>query len=232
MLDVALTPRNIASRSGGHVAVIIDVFRASTTICTALHAGVAAVIPVRTVEEARARAGGRVDVILGGERGGLAPVGFHAGNSPFEYAPERVAGKTVVFTTTNGTAALLSAPADAVRIFGCFANASAVVEFLSRRRPEHVTLVCAGNNGAFSYEDALCAGIFAARCAGMWKITDEAAAAAAMYAAMPSPDLLRRTDHAKKLVALGFARDVEYCLTSDAAPVIPSFDNGLITTQS
>ena len=92
MLDVALTPRNIASRSGGHVAVIIDVFRASTTICTALHAGVAAVIPVRTVEEARARAGGRVDVILGGERGGLAPVGFHAGNSPFEYAPERVAG--------------------------------------------------------------------------------------------------------------------------------------------
>lgn len=151
----------------GSTAVIIDILRASTTICHALEAGATRVIPCLTVDEAHTVGSavrtehGDSHVLLGGERGGVKIEGFDLSNTPTEYTPEVVAGKTILFTTTNGTKALhRSQEADRVLI-GAFVNLTAVIECLSTAdRPIH--LVCAGTNGAVSGEDVLFAGALAA----------------------------------------------------------------------
>jgi 2-phosphosulfolactate phosphatase len=143
----------------GGIAVIIDVLRASTTITHALINGASRVIPCGEVEEAHqiSRQSPSERVLLGGEREGLLIGGFDLDNNPFAYSSEVVQGKTIVFTTTNGTRALLrSALADRILI-GAFVNLQAVVNVLSAdSRPIH--LVCAGTKGKICVEDALCAG--------------------------------------------------------------------------
>lgn len=141
------------------VAVVIDVLRATSTIIHALAAGAKGVVPCGTIDEARQMAGDAAPgtFLLGGEREGLKIPGFDLGNSPTDYTPAVVAGKKVIFTTTNGTAALLRAQ-DARRVLiGALTNLSAVVEMLSQETgPVH--LVCAGTNGRVTLEDVLCAG--------------------------------------------------------------------------
>jgi len=141
------------------VAVIIDILRASSTIVTALHNGAKSVIPCGTPEAARkirTDFNGR-DVLLGGERGGVLIEGFDCGNSPAEYAAARVAGKTIAFTTTNGTRALLKAAAAETILIGAFVNRKALIDRLaSDQRTIH--LVCAGTDGSVTGEDVLFAG--------------------------------------------------------------------------
>ncbi|MSR60463.1 MAG: 2-phosphosulfolactate phosphatase [Planctomycetaceae bacterium] len=144
------------------VAVVIDVLRATTTIVYALAAGAARVIPCGEVDEARRLAAGLAPgwVLLGGERGGLKIDGFDLGNSPSEYTAAVVAGKSLVFTTTNGTRALLRAR-EARRVFvAAFANLNAVVERLVDDEGT-VHIVCAGTDGGVTLEDVLCAGSIA-----------------------------------------------------------------------
>ena len=143
----------------GGVAVILDILRASTTITHALANGATAVIPTGEVDEARRIAvdfpkGG---VLLGGEREGVLIEGFDLDNNPFAYSREVVAGRTIVFTTSNGTRALLRAEQADRILIGSFVNLQAVVSVLaSDSRPIH--LVCAGTMGKVSLEDVLCAG--------------------------------------------------------------------------
>lgn len=143
----------------GGIAVIIDVLRASTTITHALAHGAKAVIPTGEVDDARRIAADfpKESVLLGGEREGLLIEGFDLDNNPFAYTPEVVADKTIVFTTSNGTKALLRAgEADRILI-GSFVNLQAVVNVLvTDPRPIH--LVCAGTQGKITLEDVLCAG--------------------------------------------------------------------------
>lgn len=142
----------------GSTVVVIDMLRASSTICFALAAGAKCVVPVLEIDEARQLAEqlGRQHVILGGERRGKIIEGFDLGNSPSEYASERVAGKTALFTTTNGTRALAHArEADHVLV-GCVVNRAAIaqrVQFASR-----VDILCAGTDGEVTGEDILAAG--------------------------------------------------------------------------
>jgi len=143
----------------GGIAVIIDVLRASTTITHALAHGAKAVIPVGEVTEARRVVADfpRGTVLLGGEREGVLIEGFDLDNNPFAYTPEIVASKTIVFTTSNGTRALLRAgEADRILI-GSFVNLQAVVNVLAAdSRPIH--LICAGTQAKITLEDVLCAG--------------------------------------------------------------------------
>lgn len=141
------------------VAVVIDVLRATTTIIHALASGCTAVRPVEEVEEARRIAdemrAGRV--LLGGERHGVPLPGFDLGNSPGQYTCSRCKGTTLVFTTTNGTRALLRASSAARTLIAGFVNYSAVCEQLvQERRP--VDIVCAGLHDEVALEDALLAG--------------------------------------------------------------------------
>ncbi|MDG2389810.1 MAG: 2-phosphosulfolactate phosphatase [Planctomycetaceae bacterium] len=170
LLPALFSPKEVL----GGTAVIIDILRASTTICHALDAGASQVIPCLTVEEAReiSTVGSAVrtkfnldaneQLLLGGERGGVKIDRFDLTNTPTEYTSERVSGKTVLFTTTNGTKALHHAAQAEEVVIGAFVNLSAVVTCLeNQNRPIH--LVCAGTNGAISGEDVLFAGAVVAR---------------------------------------------------------------------
>ena len=139
-------------------AVVIDLLRASTTICHALAAGAREVIPCLEVDDARRIAADLAASrpVLGGERDGVRIEGFDLGNSPEEYRPETVGGRTVVFTTTNGTAAMLRCRPAARIIIGSLVNFSAVCKQLTDKASTH--LICAGTQSKITREDVLCAG--------------------------------------------------------------------------
>lgn len=165
-VDVILTADAVVpERLAGASALVIDVLRASTSMITALGNGAAEVIPVVTVEEAHARrAGLGGTTLLAGERGGDPPEGFDLGNSPLEFTRERVAGRSVVMTTSNGTKALVAArPATRTGV-AAFINASAAVAW-AQARGTNVVLICSGEIGTLSLEDQACAGLLAARLA-------------------------------------------------------------------
>jgi 2-phosphosulfolactate phosphatase len=160
VVRVHLTPdRLMPAELAPSVAVVIDVLRATTTMIHALAAGCRAICPVEEVEEARRLADGMRAgrVLLGGERDGVPPAGFDAGNSPGEYTCTRCKGTTLVLTTTNGTRALLRAAAAARTLVAGFVNYSAVCEQLGQEaRP--IDIVCAGCHGDVTLEDTLLAG--------------------------------------------------------------------------
>jgi 2-phosphosulfolactate phosphatase len=146
----------------GGVAVVIDVLRASTMIVHALAAGCDAVIPCGEIDEARRIAGGLPSgkALLAGERHGVPITGFDLGNSPGACTPEVCREKTLVMTTTNGTRAILASLDADVVLVGAFVNFAATAQrLIHEKRPIH--LICAGTEGAVSYEDALLAGAFA-----------------------------------------------------------------------
>ena len=153
LLPVLVEPHELA----GTTVVVIDVLRATTTIIHALAAGAKEVVPLLEVDEARdlaAKLPGQA--VLGGERGGKRIEGFDLGNSPLEYTSATVGGKTLVFTTTNGTRAMLRcAQARRILIAG-FVNFSAVCRELTGE--EQIEIVCAGTDGHVTREDTLLAG--------------------------------------------------------------------------
>ncbi len=147
----------------GGTAVVIDVLRAATTIVHALAAGADEVAPCLEVADALALAEKYPadEVVLGGERHGLPIDGFQLGNSPEDYVPEQVAGKTVIFTTTNGTRAMMHAQQADEILVASFVNVSAVARRLFDR--ERVHIICAGTDGNITEEDVLLAGLLVER---------------------------------------------------------------------
>ncbi len=159
-VTVHLLPDPIPSeRMAGTVGVVIDVLRATTTVIHALAAGCTSVRPCAEIAAARELADGMRAgrVLLGGERDGKPLPGFDLGNSPVEYTPALCKGKTLVFTTTNGTRALATAAGLDRVMLAAFVNFSAVCEQLrGDERPIHI--VCAGTAGEIALEDTILAG--------------------------------------------------------------------------
>jgi phosphosulfolactate phosphohydrolase-like enzyme len=161
-IDVAVTPASVQAGLRGIAVVVIDVLRATTTVVRALENGASAIIPCLEPDDAiavRARIG-RDRVLLGGERGNTRISGFDLDNSPASYGPDVVDGKTIAFTTTNGTRALQRVGhAGATAVFcGALTNRGAVVAALLASDAREALLVCAGHEGEFSLEDYICAG--------------------------------------------------------------------------
>jgi len=238
-IHVHSLPKLVAPGSlAGCQAVIVDLLRASTTICAALHAGAACVRPVLEPEDAvalRQRLAPR-ECVLGGERKGVLIAGFDLGNSPRAYTPERIGGRDVVFTTTNGTRAIYAAAREgAARVLiGCFANLSSLARALvADGRDVHV--LCAGTNGDVSMEDVLCAGAIVSRvqAAGsgvfVHAVDDQSRIAQRlMDAAEASPtgilDALLASRGGRNLIEIGLQIDVEDCAKQDWLPLVPGFD--------
>ena len=139
--------------------MVTDVLRAATSMIWALEAGAAEIIPVHAVEEARKIAAERSDCLLAGERNCLPIDGFDFGNSPRSFPAAKATGRTLVMTTTNGTAALLHCQRAARVLVGAFANLAAVGRRLVGKS-FHV--VCAGTDGRETEEDLLFAGALVA----------------------------------------------------------------------
>ncbi|HEX6942693.1 MAG TPA: 2-phosphosulfolactate phosphatase [Gemmatimonadaceae bacterium] len=214
------------------VVLVVDVLRASTSIAAALHNGARAVIPFGDVDEAitSARSLERSEVVLAGERK-MAPIaGFQLGNSPREFTAEAVAGKIVVMTTTNGTAALAGTSGAHEVLVGSFANYSAVLAWLraAARAGKSITIVCAGTNGRFALEDAICAGRFVRGIArrGIQPVLGDAANVAAIIDRRMGADLpavLRDSEHGRALIEAGLGDDVTYCAAIDTHSVVPVY---------
>ena len=232
-VDVVLTADTVvAARLAGAAALVIDVLRASTTMITALGNGATEVIPVVTVEEAHARRrslGGTT--LLAGERGGDPPEGFDLGNSPLEFTRERVAGRAVVMTTSNGTKALVAARPATRTAVAAFINASAAVAW-AQARGTSVVLICSGEVGTTSLEDQACAGLLAQRLAEadpelvLTPLAEEARRVGAAYA-KELHRLAQDAPHARKLIANGRAADVTACLTLDTSTMVPELVPGV-----
>jgi 2-phosphosulfolactate phosphatase len=230
-IEVAPTPSEFAEPGPSDAVVVIDVFRASTTIVSAIASGARRILPVTDVEQAvrLAKPYDPGEAVLAGERECRRIEGFALGNSPREFTREAVGGKTVIFTTTNGTAALLAAGDAGLVLVGCFLNLGAVAERL--RGHESVTVLCAGNEGRLSLEDFVCAGGLVTRLEqGAQQLSDAAWAASAAFERLEG-DLrgtLLETEHAHRLAGLGFGADLELALRVDAVSALPRLSDGRI----
>jgi 2-phosphosulfolactate phosphatase len=204
------------------VAVVIDVIRATTSLTVALAHGATRIIPVGDVEEARAIAARTPGAILCGERGGCMVPGYDMGNSPPEFAAERMRGATLVFASTNGSPALIHAAAARERIPAAFINATAVVERVARAK--RLVLVCAGALGHFALEDTACAGWIARALRDRGARLEGAEVAMAVTLAPTSRDEVRTVlqgsygGRALRRQGKAYAADVEFCAELDSLP--------------
>jgi 2-phosphosulfolactate phosphatase len=226
---VALRERDLSQT----VCVVFDILRATTSMMAALANGAAAVLPVGEIEEALGIRRDWPAVLLAGERDGLriqanltGGIDFDLGNSPREFAPETVRGRTIVMTTTNGTRALRSClPAKQIFI-GSFLGLKAIARWIQLQTPDHLMLVCSGTYEQASYEDTLAAG---ALCDRIWSsygtgaVADSAAIAREIYR-VSQHDLLGAIQHARNGRRLlrhpDLAGDVPFCLQCDTIPFL------------
>jgi len=224
----AIRPDLIKSR----YVIVVDVLRASSVMVTALANGAKAFIPVRTVEEAHQKARELIgeEVLLCGERDTQIIDNFHLGNSPQDYTRNKVQGKTLIFTTSNGTQAL-NRLQEAEEVFiGSFLNMNALVRKFQAL--DNVVLVCSGTNNNFSMDDAMCAALF------IDEIMKKKAAALSDFSitllkAFQKDNgdlhkLLRDCYHFNLLKRKGFEKDVEFCLQKSSSDVVPEMKNGRI----
>lgn len=229
-LEVCLSPALLhLYDTKGSVVVIIDVFRATSTIAAALYNGAKAVIPVATIEECITLGETIENSITAGERNGHIVEGLQHGNSPSEYPRDFVQDKTLVLTTTNGTRLLhMVSDADAI-ITGSFLNLGAVCDFLVAQG-KNVLLGCAAWKDKFNLEDTLFAGAVVHRVAQHFDINcDSSRAAAGLFRSIGDStpiEFLRDSSHYRRLSAYGLQRDMEYCATVDLHPVVPYLHNG------
>jgi len=217
------------------IVMIIDVFRATSTIATALYNGAEKVVPVADVQECIAL-GKKLNAITAGERDGKIIEGLQHGNSPAEYFRAFVEGKTLVLTTTNGTRLLhmaLNKGASEV-ITGSFPNLSAVCNHLVSAR-KNVILGCSAWKDRFNMEDTVFAGAVIHRIKNHFTIhCDSSLMAEDMYC-LHRDDLygfIQKTTHWHRLASYGLEKDLEYCVTPDAANVLPIYrDSALVAAK-
>lgn len=227
--------------------MVIDVLRATTTVAFALEAGAREIIPCLEVDDARRIAAGLParSFVLGGERGGKKIDGFDLGNSPSEYTPERVNDKTVVFTTTNGTRALLHCHRAAEVLLGSLVNAQSLVLQLAERSA--INLLCAGTDGEITREDVLAAGAMVVLLTGIasdFTLNDEALIAGdAWQSLFATSALLPGTGHfenylaktlrecrgGRNLIELGMDDDLVVAADYCRLAVVPIFRDSRIT---
>ena len=212
-----------AARAGSTV-VVVDAFRASTTIAVLVSRG-ARVVPVASV--ARARSYARAD-FRAGERGSARVAGFEFGNSPTEIVEAEVPpGSTVVLTTTNGTRVVEAARGAPIVLTGAFVNASAVADELAAGvHGPHVVVVGCGWEGRRASEDEAAAGAILDRLGQRGAGLDgRARRVVETYLSRPAK-LLRNNSAARRLRRLGYARDLDFCLAEDTLSVVPRFVDG------
>ena len=224
-IDVCLSPLLLTNYSiEGKIVVVIDVLRATSTICTALGNGAEKIIPVPDIDAAmRFKDSGH---IIAAERQGQKVEGFKFGNSPFEYTSEKVKGKTIVFTTTNGTRAIeLSRAAEEI-IIGSFINLNALSRYLKQQQKD-VLLFCAGWKNNFNLEDTIFAGAVVEELQDDFDVKDDAALSALYLFRYTKNDLvahMKKASHYQRLHELGIDNDVEYCFTGEEMDVVPALN--------
>ena len=212
------------------IVVIIDVLRATSAICTAFENGAEKIIPVASLDEAKAYK--KKGFLVGAERNGVPVDGFDFGNSPFHYMGEHVKGKTIVLTTTNGTQAIEVSKNAYKIVIGSFLNISVLCEFLIREK-RNILLLCSGWKNKFNLEDAVFAGAVTDEISSRSENYDFGDACLALKylsqaAKKNTNKFLTHSSHKERLAKLNLKEDIRYCLTPDQTKVIPIYKDGAL----
>lgn len=205
------------------IVVVVDIFRATTSICTAFHHRIKSVRTVADIEEARLwKSKG---YLVAAERN-VQRVDFaDFGNSPFEFTEEKVKGKELIFTTTNGTQAIdIAQDADQILI-GAFSNLEAISEYCTAQQKD-ITILCAGWNNKVCIEDTLFAGSLSEKLleTGKFEFHSDSVKTSLDLWDIAKTDLfsyIRQTEHYGRLVKNNLQDSVNYCLTPNTAPIVP-----------
>jgi len=215
------------------IVVVVDIFRATSTMITALANGVKAITPVADLETCRAFQ--HQGFVIAGERNGLPAEGFELGNSPLSYVNQAYQGREIAVTTTNGTLAIeKSKPGSAEILIGAFLNLQVTANYLAQRDCD-VLIHCAGWKGRFNLEDSLYAGaLITALPTSHTFNCDGALAMEALYQAHKD-DLsafLHKASHAKRLQNHNIEADIDFCLTFNKFNIIGKLVNDKLIAQT
>ena len=218
----------------GDVVVVMDVLRCSSSIIAALAQGATAIVPVKTVREAREVHQANPEFILAGEREGVKPLGFDYGNSPSVFFHAELESRSLILTTTSGTAALSEAKGAKYVLVGAFLNAKSVAESalkIAEKEKCGITLALSGKKGSFSLEDFLGAGAIQSSFPSSTHLSDAAQAALIAFHGAKNRlyDTIKNGNHAKYLINIGFGDDVEFCSQVDKFSIVPSLQDNKIT---
>ncbi|WP_329903594.1 2-phosphosulfolactate phosphatase [Porphyromonas pogonae] len=209
--------------------IVVDVFRASTSIVTALHHGADAILPVKDTQEAQ-NLGKKMGYGIAAERNVKKCDFAEFGNDPFEFTAERVKGRKIVFSTTNGTRAVRTVERLGVKniLIGALINLCATARFCEEKGIKDIVVLAAGWNGKMSIEDCLYAGALSTYFEAHQSGTCEGDAATVMHDLWKSKcsslqgrlSYVRKSEHYKRLVDNHLENSVEYCLQTEGADCV------------
>ena len=237
-VDIIISADDITkSKIENKIAVVIDMFRATSVIVTALSNGCKEVIPYLTIEETleHAKTLNRENYILGGERKAVKIDSFDLSNSPLEYTEEVIKDKTVLMTTTNGTRTLTKSTSAKRILIAAMINAKAVAKELLNI-DEDVVIINAGTNGNFSIDDYICGGYIINEMLNQDKnleLTDISKTANIIYEA--NTDIIsyvKQATHYSVMKSLKLDDDIEYCTKKSIIEIVPEYKDNKITLMS
>ncbi len=219
-------PARARARRERRVCIVVDVIRASTSLIAMVERGAARVFIAGDIDTARAAAP-RIGAVLAGEQDGLAPPGFDYGNSPVELSRAPLEGRSVVFVTTNGTAAIRAVTDAGAVLVGALRNGEAACReawTAATAQGDNLTVVCAGREHGFGMDDVYCAGYLVHRVLqlGSPELTDAALAAVALFRSEPNAlAVFSQSAAGRNVVRLGLTEDIAYCAQQDVSSVVP-----------
>ena len=225
-IEVCFSPQSFdLYKTEFEIIVVIDALRATSAICAAFENGIKSLIPVSSIEEARAYQDKGYKV--GAERNGQVVEGFDFGNSPYSYLNPDIKGETVVLSTTNGTRSINIAKAHqgSEVVIGAFLNLDALSDWLIAQN-KNVLCLCSGWKDKFNLEDTICAGAITEKLISSGQFhSDEDSSIASKYLFLSAKDnifgYLKSSSHRRRLKRLNLNEDIKYCLTPNQTSVIP-----------
>jgi 2-phosphosulfolactate phosphatase len=225
LVDVVLLPEHLKHHDlFDRVVVVFDVLRATTSIAAALASGVCEIRVFKSIEDARSAASQVKDHILCGEINALAPEGFDLGNSPGAFVADVCRDKTMLFSTTNGTNALIAARKAPIVLIGALVNASSVANAVRHARRD-VILLCSGTEGFISMEDVIGAGAVIEqlrKIAAVELASDTARIASHLYRSVAHdlPNAMRETRGGRNVINAGLEPDIDFAARLNSIDVV------------
>ena len=215
---------------GVNYAIVIDVLRATSTMVTALHHHAKAIYPVSSIRNVKKLRTKHEYALCCGERGGVKIQGFDMGNSPRSYTKERVGGREIIITTTNGTKAIKKTEGAGVVLMGSLLNAKAVADAI-KDKDGKTAIIMAGTEGEFSLDDALACGAILHHMGEGHHMDDRSLCCRALYERYKGNIMegITQCSHAKRLIRLGYGEDVAYCAQDSVLSEVPRYLKGEIS---
>ena len=230
---VCLSPLLIENfRPKDSLVVVIDILRATSCWVTALANGAVSVYPVSTLDECRILM--EKGSFGAAERQGKQVEGFDAGNSPFDFSNDRVKGKRIAATTTNGSKTVKGLMSAREMIIGSMLNFSAIADYLLKSGSE-ILLACSGWEGGISLEDMLFAGVLLEKIESGYVPADDSSVACIELWKNAKPDFrnwLKKSSHVQRLLRLGLEKDIDYCFSFDFYGIVPRLVGNEILNSS